>query len=208
MGYLFKAIATLAGWLALVVLALSMSAGLYLACDIAEEYASITKRWLHRGIISIIVIYIILSVDGLPVKNVLIGIVAHLSYLPLLSNFPFVQPISPITIWALFISVGNHLSWFYFFIDEYNVNYHGRNELSPLRLIGFLFLFVWVIPTGFFISLSSVEDCLPLSSGNSHNYQNHNFGDGSGRGSKKKGIFKNFIDSTKSYFFPGTEKQF
>jgi len=199
MGFLFNVSAFIAGWLALLVLAISMAAALYLACDIAEEYASITKRWLHRGTICIIVVYIILFFDGLPMKNVCIGIGAHISYLTLLRNFPFVEPISVTAIWCVFVSIGNHLSWFYFFVAEYRLHSLGNNNITGIQIIGFLFVFVWIIPTGFFISLSSIEDSLPFSAG--HGLQSQG-----GMGNTKKGaIFKKFIDSKKNQLF-GTDK--
>ena len=122
------------------------------------------------------------------------GVVSYLSYIPLLANFPFVQPVSVATIWALVVTLLNHLSWFNYFIsDDYRYE-HGRNynensfgSQSPaMKVMGFLFIFVWVVPLGYFISLTSIEESLPMATGNQ----------GGGEGQRKmKGLFKSFVDT-------------
>jgi len=193
MGLIFKFIASLASFIALGILALSLSAGLYFACDIAEEYASVTKRWLSIGTISIIVIHLLLLFGGFPYMNVGIGIAAHLSYLPLLKTFPYVEPVSVALIFAVMVSAANHMNWFHFFVDQFTArdSILDRDELTAIRVVGCIFVFVWLIPMGFFVSLSSADDCLPTSSGFKGDYN-----DGSNStGKKKKGIFKTFMNS-------------
>ena len=64
--------------------------------------------------------------------------------------------------------------------DETNYIFTGN---PALRVMGFLFVFVWMVPLGFFISLTSIEESLPMSS------------PGGGMHQKKgKGIFKSFVD--------------
>ena len=85
------------------------------------------------------------------------------------------------------------MNWFNYFIsveyrdelrehmyDETNYIFTGN---PALRVMGFLFVFVWMVPLGFFISLTSIEESLPMSS------------PGGGMHQKKgKGIFKSFVD--------------
>jgi len=66
-----------------------------------------------------------------------------------------------------------------------------------MKVMGFLFVFVWVVPLGYFISLTSIEESLPFAHGgigsNSHGQK------------KGKGLFKSFVDGLlekKNQFFP------
>ena len=148
---------------------------LYLACEMAEEYSSLAKRYLHRSTIGLGLFYIILAIDGLPFKKCAFGLFTYISYLPLLATFPFIQPISFPTIWALIVTLANHISWFNYFISE-DYRHHLRDMYknvstllmggSPaMKVMGFLFVFVWVVPLGFFISLTSIEESLPFAQG-------------------------------------------
>uniref|UniRef100_A0A7S3VHE4 Uncharacterized protein n=1 Tax=Chaetoceros debilis TaxID=122233 RepID=A0A7S3VHE4_9STRA len=202
MGFVFKCVSWVGGWIAMGVLALSVSAGLYLACEIAEEYSSIVRKYLNRSTIGIIIFYVILMIDGLPAKNCLFGIFAYISYLPLLATFPFVEPISIPTILAGVTTLGNHVLWFNYFISyeyrrELNQSNHNLLAGSPaMGVMGFLFVFVWAVPLGFFISLTSMEESLPLAGGG---------------GRKKKGMFKGFVDSLlekKNDLFPAQVKRY
>ena len=185
---------------------------LYLACELAEEYSSVVRRYLHRSTIGIGITFIILAIDGLPFKKCAFGVFTYISYLPLLANFPFVTPLSIQTIWALIVTIANHFFWFnYFLSNEYRDELrtgHSDDSLlyggSPaMRVMGFLFIFVWVVPLGFFISLTSIEESLPFA----------NSGSGSGHGGqrKAKGIFKSFVDSLlekKNQLFPPAVKRY
>lgn len=167
----------------------------------AEEYASVVRKYLNAAIYGISLAYLVLMVDGLPLRQCAIGVVAHVSYLPLLSTFPFVEPISLPTIGGFLVTIGNHASWFYWFINEWKHHPSSDNQTYPgWRVLGFLFIFVWVVPIGFFISLTSMEESLPAMSPAAGN-----------RGRKKKGIFKGFIDSVldkKEQMFPGAQKRY
>jgi hypothetical protein len=158
-----------------------------LACEIAEEYSSVAKRYLKRSIVGLSISYILLAIDGLPFTKCMIGLVANISYFPLLKTFPFVDTISLATIWASIITITNHMVWFNYFVsDEYRrtmrrEDYEKLGSGSPaMRVMGFLFIFVWLVPLGFFISLTSMEENLPYA----------NLG-----GKKRKGIFRGLIYS-------------
>jgi len=192
---------------------------LYLACELAEEYSSIVKRYLHRFTIGIAITFLILAIDGLPFTKCAFGIFTYISYLPLLANFPFVQPVSIATIWALLVTLANHVFWFNYFIsreyrDELSSSINSRGRYveddgvfgwggSPaMRVMGFLFIFVWLVPLGFFISLTSIEESLPFATSS---------GGGGGGQRKAKGIFKGFVDSLlekKNQMFPPRNRQY
>jgi hypothetical protein len=67
-----------------------------------------------------------------------------------------------------------------------------------MKVMGFLFVFVWVVPLGYFISLTSIEESLPFAQGG--------IGSGGSNGQKKaKGLFKSFVDGLlekKNQLFP------
>mmetsp|Transcript_23168 Transcript_23168/g.28442 ORF Transcript_23168/g.28442 Transcript_23168/m.28442 type:complete len:216 (+) Transcript_23168:139-786(+) len=213
MGVIFKAVSFIGGWVALGVLALGVSAGLYLACDLAEEYSSVVKRYLKNSIFGITVIYFLLIVDGLPLSRCVLGMATHLFYLSLLPSFPYVDPISLPTIGSFLVTVANHIYWFKYFIsDDYRYEIHSEGITNAgMKVLGFLFIFVWVVPIGFFVSLQSIEDSLPFAGdgmggmgSSSYNMQ------GQPHGQRKKGIFKGMVDSIlekKDAMFPAMAKR-
>ncbi len=126
------------------------------------------KRYLTIAIYTISAIYFLLILDGLPYKRCLFGILTHITYLiTLTSTFPFIQPISIQTISSFALTICNHLFWFNYFIsDEYRYTLvDGGVANAGMKVLGFLFIFVWIVPIGFFVSLQSIEDSLPMSGG-------------------------------------------
>lgn len=86
---------------------------------------------------------------------------------------------------------------------RYSIQTEGITN-AGMKVLGFLFIFVWFAPIGFFVSLQSIEDSLPMSSA----------GDGTTGGlnpqQKKGGIFKGFVNSVlskKDAMFPGMSKR-
>lgn len=125
----------------------------------------------------IIIHILFLLFDNLPTFYLLIGLIAHLIYYQLLSKYPFLQLSDPIFILAasrlflifLFFSyffshfislivfaIVDHCGWFYYFSTHY----------YPFsQLLAYFTVCVWLIPFGFFISLSANENVLPGSLG-------------------------------------------
>ena len=78
----------------------------------------------------------------------------------------------------------------------------GWGGSPAMRVMGFLFIFVWLVPLGFFISLTSIEESLPFATSS---------GGGGGGQRKAKGIFKGFVDSLlekKNQMFPPRNRQY
>lgn len=202
MGHVFQAITWLCGWIAVSALAVSAAAGLYVACDLAEEYSSTVRKYLNASICGIIAGYLLLILDGLPVRQAGIGILAHVCYLPLMSTFPLVELSVP-SVWAVLITLGNHASWFYWFVHEWK--HHPTSagvEYPGWKVLGFLFVFVWSVPLTLFTSLISAEECLPAVTPGAGGYDHG--------GKKKRGIFKGCIDGLlekKERLFPGSQKR-
>ena len=102
------------------------------------------------------------------------------------------------------------MNWFHWFVNEWKNHPSSDNETNPgWRVLGFLFIFVWLVPLSFFISLTSMEESLPAMNPTTGGYGGMAGGAGGGR--KKKGIFKGFIDGVlekKERIFPGAQKRY
>ena len=80
------------GCLSLLILAVSISSGLYLLAELAEEYPSIAgvilKQYLFPAVIGF---HIILWVDGLPTFEIFLGLISHACYWKMLDNYPILK---------------------------------------------------------------------------------------------------------------------
>merc|ERR1712071_368816 len=125
--------------------------------------------------------------DGCPTLNILVGVSAHLAFIPILKNFPYVNTMAPTTWVPVGLLLINHYVWFRFFVDEkskylsqqrrygYNSDMDKSfldDDISIMSIMGFMFIFVWSVPLGFFISLMDIEETLPSSS-MGHMYSSH-----------------------------------
>lgn len=174
MGFIINSLAWLSGWFVLILQALMIASSLYLAAELAEEAITPLRKILQKSLVVMVVLYLLLWFDGVPSLNVLVGIAAHLSFIPILKNFPYVHTMSPTTWIPLGLLLLNHFVWFRYFIElkqesmsksyysGYNKSQGGDDDdYSFTSIAGFLFLFVWMIPLGFFISVMDVEEALP-----------------------------------------------
>jgi hypothetical protein len=174
---------------------------LYILCEIAEEYASIARRWLQYGMMGVLGLYVLLWLDGIPFYRIAVGVGVHLLYIPHFQNFPLVEPISFTAIVSLIGAIVNHCMWFQYLLLQYP-------PLPPLSHFGFLFVFVWMVPTGFFVSLTTPDDCLPTMMASAGNMgdpmRNGAFG-----GKQSKNIFKRLVDFCVERIFvmPGRNKR-
>lgn len=122
--------------------------------EFAEEYPSFTGRVMKGLVIGVIIFYVILAVDGLPVKESLIGIMSHLTYYTMLSKFPFIEIVSLKSLASVTAIVGSHYFWFAFFIDH-------QRDFAMHQILGFFIVMVWAVPCGLLISLTINENVLP-----------------------------------------------
>ena len=92
---------------------------LYVASEIAEENAVPIRTFLKRSIIGVSILHIILYFDGIPALQSFGSILCNVALSPLLTNFPFVEPISIPAILACVSVVINHIIWFKYFTTVY-----------------------------------------------------------------------------------------
>uniref|UniRef100_A0A7S2RLB4 Protein TEX261 n=1 Tax=Eucampia antarctica TaxID=49252 RepID=A0A7S2RLB4_9STRA len=188
MGFLFDAISWISGAVALIMQALSLAAGLYVLCELAEEYASVGRRWLNYSLVTVISLYLLLWLDGgLPFIRVAFGIFAHLLYVPHLRNFPVIEPLSISAIMSVVAAIVNHVVWFQFLLVQYP-------PLSALSHFGFLLVFVWLVPLGFFVSLTTPDDCLPSKMASAGMMGDPMRNGAFANSTKQKNILKSIID--------------
>lgn len=152
---LFRWVTIASGYLALLVLALSIAAGLYLLAEVAEEYSALSKKVIKYSTAVIVALHVLFLLAGLPFKQISIGLVSHAVYYSLLSNFPYTE-LSPTSIGAIFLVIANHFFWFRFFFEYY---------VPLMQITGFFLVMVWTVPLLLFCSLSLGDDVLPAGAG-------------------------------------------
>ncbi|KAA0190250.1 hypothetical protein HAZT_HAZT009438 [Hyalella azteca] len=99
------------------------------------------------------VLYILLACfESLPTSVIVLGFVSQLLHLSLLTHFPFFYLSSPPFIAAVGAFIVQHCLAFSYF----NSTYYPVSEV-----VAYFTLCVWLVPFGFFLSLSANENILP-----------------------------------------------
>ena len=174
MGSLFLIFGYISSYIVILLFALCVLAGLYVCAGLAEEFPSLTKKCIKYTIVLVLVLHIILCLDGLPYLNILIGLISHLVYSTLLFGFPFTDIISIKTFLSLIAFITSHYFWFSYFLYQ-----HEADHIDMFHIIGFFTIMVWIIPFGFFISVSINDNILPgirppEHTNGLHKHSNHN----------------------------------
>ncbi|KAJ1431969.1 transmembrane adaptor Erv26-domain-containing protein [Ochromonadaceae sp. CCMP2298] len=151
MGTIFWLFGFATSFLTLVLLALSISAGLYLLAELAEEFPTMAGKVSKYLTASVLLLHVILLIDGLPLWESLIGIASHLFYASMLLSFPFVRLLS---VPAIGSAVGFVLSNVFWLL-------HFTRSRTPLQVIGYFVVCVWSVPCALFASLTLYENTLP-----------------------------------------------
>jgi hypothetical protein len=190
MGIVFWVLGYISGFLTLVLLALSISSGLYLLAELAEEFPSLSGKITKYMLGTVFILHVLLLIDGLPLFETAMSIMAHCMYATMLRNFPFIDLLSITTAGSVLGFVGCNVMWLMFFT---------RDRLhEPLQIVGFFVLCVWSIPCALFVSLTLNDNTLPVLSGPGALKQSGgDMGDLSMMtgGGKKKNMFKMITDS-------------
>ena len=148
--------------------ALSYATGLFYIAELAEEFPTLTKRIIRYIILAIAALHALAFFSALPKLPLAIGLLAHLSYLPLLTTFPVLPLSSPIFYLALLLLLSTQLSWHYSMPSSPYSAYpsYGYNNsvrtYSNAQLLAFYLLFVWLVPLVFFVAGSVTSQSLPV----------------------------------------------
>ena len=154
MGVLLTAIVYVAGYITLALVAICIASGLYYLAELAEEHASTARRMLKAALAAVLATHaLMLPLEPqLPPTAVAISAAAHLAYAWLLADFPTLRIASLPFLLSLLLLLASHAAWGRHFLAHYHQSTH---------VFCFFVLNVWLVPFGFFVSLSTNERTLP-----------------------------------------------
>lgn len=156
-----------------VGITLSVAAGLYYFSEIIEENTVLTKKALKISIQAIAVILLLLWIfDGFPFLLTLFTLASYYIYYLNLRKFPNVELTNPIFILSCVLALVNHYLWFQHFSNPYiptieerlNSDFKMPYYPSFTEVASFFGICIWLIPFSIFISISSNDGQLPMSS--------------------------------------------
>ena len=86
--------------------------GLYYAAELAEEYASATKRIIAYSLVAVVALHALLIVESFPLLVLAGGVACHVVYGWLLMDFPSVEVFSLKFLFSLGALCADHYIWF------------------------------------------------------------------------------------------------
>mmetsp|Transcript_40701 Transcript_40701/g.102450 ORF Transcript_40701/g.102450 Transcript_40701/m.102450 type:complete len:204 (-) Transcript_40701:29-640(-) len=130
-----------------------LTCGLYYLAEIIEEYTRLAGTVIRYTLYAVCGIHVLmLFFEDFPASHVIFGLLAHATYFLLLGLFPYIELSDPRFIASCVMALLDHCLWFRYF----TLNYYDFGEI-----LSFFVCCVWLIPFGFFISLSANENTLP-----------------------------------------------
>lgn len=174
MAALFHAMSYVSGYVVLALLALCITTGLSFAAEVAEvclarsspdrANAHHARRrqehptWAHVALqlgiwIGALLHAMLWLLDDFPLLVCASGVVAHALFALLLGPFPQLRLQSPGFVLSMLGLAVENWAWYTHF------QHHGW-EYSGAQISGFFFLYVWLVPLGFFVSVT-LDDQLP-----------------------------------------------
>lgn len=154
MGTLFWIFSHISGYFAVLVLAASISSGLYMMSVLAEEFPTTMGKALKYFLAAMSLIQFALWLDGLPSYQCAVEACALVAYGGVLVNFPFIDLLSFAVIAAVIGFVATNVVWLQYFLKSGN---------DPLSVLGFFVMVVWALPCGLVASLTINDYDLPTT---------------------------------------------
>lgn len=160
---LFVVVVYASAYVMLLFGAICLACGLYYLVELAEEYTRFTKRLIHNAVLAELAIHFLLwAYERMWFVPNFVGIIAHFSYLFLLRSFPYIEPASPSFLTSCALFAVSNVVWYRYFHGDPEFFY--RYRVGPVAsLTSFYFLCVWLVPLGFFVSLTVNDSVLPSS---------------------------------------------
>ena len=154
LGPVYTAVVYLAGYLTLLFVALCVACGLYYLAELAEEHTATVKRIIKAANALVLLTHLALALTEpqLPKTALATGVAAHLAYQWLSNTFPAIKFYSLAFATSLAALIASHYMWIAYFLSHYHRSTH---------VFCFFVLNVWLVPFGFFVSLSVNERTLP-----------------------------------------------
>ncbi|PRP84696.1 hypothetical protein PROFUN_07946 [Planoprotostelium fungivorum] len=164
--------------------------------EYVEEYTVWTKKVLRICIFVILGLHLLLFFSELPAREILIGIVAHIFYLLLLKDFPFISVKSPIFLSSAALLAFNHAMWFFYFSSHL----HDFNHMLALFVTC-----IWFVPFIYIISISANDNTLPYGIISSSGEEMNDDSYGGRKRGKRMSTFMsilNFLKKKKDDYIP------
>lgn len=172
--------------------------GLYYLAELAEEYTALTKRLMYAATVVVLGTHaLFFLLEDLPTVPLAFGALTHVCYLLLLQSFPFLKMLSPTFLVSFAMLCASNYLW----------ASHFTSHFHQLTHVFCFFVFnVWLVPFGFFVSLSVNEAVLPLGQAQAAEEQ---YSEGGQRTKARSGLLSAFsaIGQAKADLMPSTTKR-
>ncbi len=110
---------------------------------------------LRDVILFVLVLHGLMAVlEDFPLPLIALGLVSHATYFTLLKRFPTIVITDVKFIASCVLAVSSHVLWFRHFTSA--DTYYPFSEI-----LAFFLFCVWIVPFGFFVSLSANDSALP-----------------------------------------------
>ncbi|XP_025419814.1 protein TEX261 [Sipha flava] len=154
MVFMFLVIA-IAAVLQIALISIFIGAGVYYLAEFVEEHTILTKKVIKWTIHVVIICHIGLYLfDNVPLTLIAIGLLSHIIYYLLLTDFPHFNLTSLSFIMSIILLVGNHVLAFKYFRQRYST-------LS--EVISYFTVCLWTVPFMYLLSLSANDNTLPVT---------------------------------------------
>ncbi|OWF36109.1 protein TEX261-like [Mizuhopecten yessoensis] len=144
-------------WIALllqiIIITLSIAAGLYYLAELVEEYTVLTAKIIKYMIFGTSAVFVgLLILEDFSLMMIVAGLLGNVAFFLVLKTFPYFVISSPPFIGSVVFCVINHYLAFQYFSTIW---YPFTDVLSYFTLC------LWLVPFTFFVSLSANENVLP-----------------------------------------------
>ncbi|CAI6355491.1 unnamed protein product [Macrosiphum euphorbiae] len=154
MIFMFLVIA-IAAVLQIALISVFIGAGVYYLAEFVEEHTSLTRKVIKWTIHVVIICHIGLYVfDNLPLTLIALGLLSHIVYYFLLTDFPHFNLTSLSFISSIILLIGNHVLAFKFFRQRYT---------TISEVFSYFTVCLWMVPFMFILSLSANDNTLPIT---------------------------------------------
>uniref|UniRef100_A0A7S2ZLN4 Protein TEX261 n=1 Tax=Rhodosorus marinus TaxID=101924 RepID=A0A7S2ZLN4_9RHOD len=192
----FVLVVYVSGYLFLLFAAICLACGFYYLAELVEEYTSAAKKVLRVVILIMLGVFVVLwAYERFYFVYCAIGFASHLMYYQLLKSFPFLQPKTLPFIGSGIMFVINNVAWYRYFNENYNMFYNYRLSPTP-SIASFFLLCVWMVPIGFFVSLTVNDSVLPGAGLDAPSSSR----DSESKEKKSKNLVAATVDETVKYF--------
>jgi hypothetical protein len=94
--------------------------------------------------------------DTMPFFNMMISMLCQAVYASMFATFPVAVVTSPAFISSCVALIVSHLTWYWHFQDMHYM-------FTPVEVMAFFLIFVWIVPFSLFVSVSIGDSSLPTA---------------------------------------------